>query len=66
MGKLTLAEFEAIDRVKIDSLISLLINEDIIDKNELSKIMKNNINNLVDSTSKEKIKLEIKMFLMNL
>lgn len=66
MCKLTLAEFEAIDRLKIDSLIFLLINEDVIDKNKLSKIMKNNINNLVDCSSKEKIKTEISRFLMNL
>jgi len=66
MSKLTLAEFEAIDRIKIDALISLLINEDIIDKSELSRLMKNSINNLVDCSSKENIKVEISIFLMNL
>jgi len=66
MSKLTLAEFEAIDRIKIDALISLLINEDIIDKSELSRLMKNSIDNLVDCSSKENIKAEISIFLMNL
>lgn len=66
MRKLTLAEFEAMDRLKIDSLIFLLINEGVVDKNELSKIMKNNIKNIVDCSSKEKIKAEINLFLMNL
>ena len=64
--KLTLAEFEAIDRIKIDSLISLLVNEGIINRDELSRTMKNSINNLVDCNSKEKIRMEINMFLMNL
>jgi len=66
MSKLTLAEFEVIDRIKIDALISLLINEDIIDKSELSRLMKNSINNLVDCSSKENIKAEINKFLTNL
>ena len=66
MNKLTLAEFEAIDRVKINALISLLVNEDVINRKEFSIMIKKNINNLVDCSSKEKIKAEINMFLMNL
>jgi len=66
MSKLTLAEFEAIDRIKIDSLISLLIDKNIINKTGLSIMIKDEIDNLFDCSSKEKIKAEINKFLTNL
>jgi len=66
MSKLTLAEFEAIDRIKIDALISLLIDKNVINKTGLSIMIKDEIDNLVDCSSKEKIKAEINKFLMSL
>ena len=66
MSKLTLAEFEAIDRIKIDALISLLIDKNVINKTGLSVMIKDEIDNLVDCSSKEKIKAEINKFLMSL
>lgn len=66
MEKLTLVEFEAMDRIKIDALISLLINQNVIDKTMLSIMVKEKIDNLVDCNSKEKIKVEINKFLRNI
>ena len=66
MGKLTLSEYEAMDRIKVDTLISLLIDKNIINKNEVKTIMNNEIDNLVDCSSKEKIRLELNKFLNKL
>jgi len=63
VGKLTLTEFEAIDRIKIDALISLLIDSEIINKNDFSIMVRDKISNLADCDGKEKIKVEINKFL---
>ena len=66
MNKLTLVEYEAIDRIKIDALISLLIDKNVICKTGLSIMINDKIDDLVDCSSKEKIKSQINKFLMNI